>query len=115
MPGAGALRERLRFERRAIVDDGYGNEVSGDFEPMFTVAASLTPLRGGEDVMASRLGGVQPYVARVRQSSLTRQVSTDWRAVDARKPDREFNIRTITDLDGRRAWFDMIVTEGVAT
>jgi len=104
------LRHRVHFQQRT-------NDGDGPFETVFTVAAGFKPLRGGEDVMASRLSGVQPYIITVRQSSQTRavKVDTDWRMVDARDVSREFNIRAISDPDDLREWFDILVQDGVAT
>ena len=115
MPGAGSLRERLNFQRRSYGDDGYGTPTVGEFAFAFCVAAAFRPLKGGEDVIASRLAGAQPYIITVRQSSLTRQVTTDWRIEDARTAGRIFDIRTIADPDGRRAWFEILAVEGRAT
>ncbi|MGH0278405.1 phage head completion protein [Sinorhizobium meliloti] len=47
-PSAGRMHQRLHFQKREIVDDSYGNEVAGPFETVFTAAAELIPLRGGE-------------------------------------------------------------------
>lgn len=115
MPRAGELRESITFQSREEVDDGYGNQVSGDWADQFTVAANFKPLRGTETVMAARLAGSQPYVVTVRQSELTRQVRPEWRFIDARNTGREFNIRAIHDPDGRNAWFEILAVEGVAT
>ncbi|WP_323034110.1 head-tail adaptor protein [Pararhodobacter sp.] len=115
MPRAGDLRFRLHFQSRGAGSDGFGTAVTGPFETRFTVSAGMVAKVGGESVMASRLAGTQPYVVTVRQSSQTRQVTTDWRMEDARQPGRIFNIRSIHDPDGRGAWLDMLVTEGVAT
>jgi len=102
------LRDRVHFQQRS--DDG-----DGPFVTQFTVAAGFRPLRGGDEVMGSRLSGVQPYIVTVRQSSQTRQVTPDWRMVDARNEAREFNIRAIADPKSDRAWFELLVQEGVAT
>ena len=115
MPSAGDLRGRIHFQRREVVDDGFGNEVSGQFETQFTVAAGFKPLRGTEAVQASRLEGVQPSVVTVRQSHQTRQVTPEWRMVDARNPERIFNISAISDPDQKRQWFEILGKEGVAT
>lgn len=115
MPGAGSLRERLAFQRRSVGDDGYNNEVAGDFETIFVEPAGMVAKVGGESVMAARLVGRQPYIVTVRQSERTRAVTPDWRIVDARDERRIFNIRAIHDPDGRRAWLDMLVEQNVAT
>lgn len=113
--GAGKLREKLFFQRRAIVDDGMGNEQSGDWETKFTAAAELISLRGGESVMASRLAGTQPYIIRIRSCAAARDVTPAWRAVDARQQGRTFNITAAVDPDNKNAWLDIMATQGVAT
>lgn len=114
-PSAGAMREKLHFQRRATLDDGMGNETSGPFETVFTEAAELIPLRGGETVAASRLTGVQPYIVRIHSNIRTRAVTPVWRIVDARNSSRIFNIRTVTNNDQKNAWLDLMVDDGVAT
>lgn len=114
-PKSGAMREKLNFQTRAVVDDGYGNEVSGPYETVFTEAAQLVARAGGEAIQASRLSGVQPYTVWVRSNERTRSVTTGWRIVDARNPEREFNIRTASNPDGRNAWIEFMVDDGVAT
>lgn len=114
MPSAGDLRERVHFQSRELIDDGYGNEQSGPWTTRFTVAAGFRPLRGGEAVMASRLESRQPYIVTVHQSSDTRGVTTDWRIVDARNTGRVFAISAApTDPDGKRAWLEILAIEGM--
>lgn len=113
--GAGSLRDRLHFQQRLVGQDGFGNERPGEWQTMFTAAAELIPLRGTETVMAARLAGMQPYVIRIRSSTQSRLVDTSWRIVDARRPERIFNITAIVDPDNRRAWLDLTATEGGAT
>ncbi|MDO3431187.1 head-tail adaptor protein [Rhizobium sp. CBN3] len=112
---AGNLRERLHFQTRAIVDDGFGNEQSGDWETVFTAAAELRPLKGSEPVIASRLSGVQPFVIQIRSCIEARVVTTAWRAVDARNPSRIFNITSAANFDEKNRYIDMMATQGVAT
>lgn len=115
MPAAGDLRERVHFQSREDVDDGHGSPITGPWTTRFTVAAGLKSLIGGEQVMAARLAGTQPYVVTVRQSSQTRQALTSWRLVDARLPGRVFAITAIRDPDGRGAWLEILATEGAAS
>jgi len=109
------MRQRLHFQKRSIIDDGFGNEVAGPFVTVFTTAAELIPLRGGEPVQASRLVGVQPYTVRIRSCVAARDVTTSWRIVDARNAARVMNIRTVTNPDQKNAWLDLLVDDGVAT
>jgi head-tail adaptor len=113
--GAGAMREKLHFQMRAMVDDGFGNEQAGDFATQFTTAAQLIPLKGSEPVIAARLAGVQPYIIRIRSSVSARGVTVAWRAVDARNPSRIFNITSAANVDEKNAYIDMMATQGVAT
>ena len=80
---AGELRERLTFAQRALTSDGFGNS-AGEWEDQFTVAASIVPRRGGEEIAAARLQGRQIALVRVRYSSDTAQITTDWRATNTR-------------------------------
>lgn len=114
-PSAGRQREKLHFQRRAIVDDGMGNEVSGDFATVFTDFAELVPMRGSEPVQAARLTGVQPYIVRIRSYAASREVTPAWRALDARNDKRVLNIRTVTNPDQKSAWLELLVDDGVAT
>ncbi|RVO10977.1 head-tail adaptor protein [Sinorhizobium meliloti] len=114
-PRAGRMHQRLHFQKREAIDDGAGNEVSGPYETVFTAAAELIPLRGGEPVQAARLVGVQPYTVRIRSCAAAREVTTSWRIVDARNASRVMNIRTVTNPDQKNAWLDLLVDDGVAT
>lgn len=114
---SGALRSRVDVQHQVEGDDGYGG-VKLTFETVTTVAAGFHPLRGTESVMASRLAGKQPYVVALRSSSVTRQITPAWRLVDARagnnaqgEPKRVFDIKAITDPDGKNAWLEALCEE----
>jgi head-tail adaptor len=114
-PGAGELRARVRFERRAAAGDGYGNS-EGPWAPLVaTRRGKLEPTRGGEAVIADRLQGTSAWDLWVRFDADTSQVRPDDRAVDARDPARAFNIRFAQDMTGRRRWILMQLEQGVAT
>lgn len=110
--GQGALRERVAWDVRGLVDDGYGNTVSGDWSEQFQTRAGFTFLRGTEAVIAARLEGRQPVIVRVRASSQTRQITTDWRMRDARSGEA-YAVRSIIETDDR-AYRDITVERGVA-
>ena len=120
MPGAGELRERITFEQKGLDSDG---ERLGDWnsdDDAVTRAAKLLPLRGGEQVVASRLAGRQPYIITVRRDTATRAITTDWRAYDARNTSRRFAILSIAphvDPASKlpsNAWLDILAEEGGA-
>lgn len=121
--GGGQLYERIAWDARTPADDGYGNTV-GAFAEQFQCRAGFTFLRGGEAVIAGRLQGRQPIVVRVRASSNTRQISTDWRMRDARNGEwadssetawngPTYAVRSIAQTPDRQ-WLDILVEAGVA-
>jgi SPP1 family predicted phage head-tail adaptor len=113
MTSAGDLRHRVTFAKRAVIDDGMGNEIMGPWQDQFTVAASVLARFGGEAVLAARLTGTQTYTLIVRQSAQTKQIGVDWRATDARSG-LELAIRSIVDPDDEHAWFELLCQSGAA-
>lgn len=112
--GAGDLRERLSFQSREPIDDGYGNRVSGDFVEQFACAARIQPLKGGEGVQAARLQGTQPVILTIRSSLQAKQVTTAWRAVDARRG-AIYNITSLANMDERGVMIDLLAVSGGAS
>jgi head-tail adaptor len=108
---AGKLRESVTFSKRSDSDDGFGNLEAG-WGSEFSVAARIAPLRGGEDVMASRLTGKQPVLVTVRRCRATLEVTPDWRLTDARTG-TVYNIRTASPSEDKTV-IDMICETGVA-
>jgi SPP1 family predicted phage head-tail adaptor len=96
-----------------MIDDGYGNTVSGDWATGPTVGARIKPLRGGEAVQAARLAGKQPLLITIRYSSATAAITTDWRARNARTG-ALYNIRSVMNPDERKRFLDLEVEMGVA-
>lgn len=114
-PAAGELRQSVRFERRAVAGDGYGNS-EGDWAALIASrAAKLTPTRGGEEVQAARLQGVSAWDLWVRFDSETSQVEPGDRVIDRRDETRAFNVRFAQDMTGRRRFILMQLELGVAT
>lgn len=104
----GQLRDRITFQARGVVDDGYGNEVSGPWADQFTVSARVTASPGRETVTAQRLQGINPVDVWVRWSEQTKTIKTEWRAVDARDPERVFAILSVTDPEEYRRQFRLL-------
>jgi head-tail adaptor len=111
--GAGQMIERVAFDRREMVDDGYGNLVAGDWQQQFERRAKFIFLRGSETVMAGRLESRETIIAQVWISSETRQIGADWQMRDLRRGDA-YNIRTIED-DRSRLVIDLLCESNVAT
>lgn len=108
--GAGAFRERWTFQQRA--EDANGDR-RGPWEAGRTLYADVTFLRGTEAVMQDRLTGRQPVVITVRDSSLSRKITSAWRAIDSRSPDRIANITSVSP-SRERGFLDILATIGGA-
>lgn len=108
---AGELREKITFFSQSAEDNDLGT-IAGAWVGQFTVAARIQPLRGSEPIIAQRLQGVQPVVIKVRSSSDTRQITTAWKATNARTG-VEYNIRAVTP-DERRQYIDFLAESGIA-
>lgn len=116
MTQAGELNHRMAFGRREQVNPDspldLGN-TEGVFVEQFSVWAKVRAKFGGEAVTAARLTGQQPVTITVRQNSLTRQISSDWRAIDVNEG-TEYAIRSIVDPDDEGAFFEILTQVGVA-
>lgn len=110
--GAGDLTERIAFDQPGEADDGAGGRTAAFVERSQAYAAYIH-LRGGETVMAARLGGKHVQVIRVRASSQTRAVGTDWRIRDVRAG-TIYDIQDITpSVD--RMWIDFLCQSGAGS
>lgn len=105
IPSAGELRDRLRFERRQKVADGYGNS-DGLWLPMFAPRrGKLAPTRGGDQVIAARAQGVSSWDLWIRWDVEAATVAPGDRVVDTRDERRVFKIVFAQDMQaGKRAW-----------
>jgi len=74
-----AFNALVRFEKRG--EDENGDELAGEFEPVFTCRAEVDYLRGTEAAVAERLEGRQPANITVRDAPETREITGSWRAI----------------------------------
>lgn len=114
----GAIRRRVHLQRRADGGDGWGPTTpgAGKFETVGTVFASLTPRTGGEEVTAARLSGRQPYIVRVRNLPITRQITIAWQMVDTRNGGKVLAVTSPpADPNGRNQWLEFQAVEGVTS
>ena len=110
--GSGQLHYQVALLKREDVDDGMGNTVS-DWVEQFQTRGEYIHLRGSEAVMAARLQGKHTQVIRVRNSSNTQLISTDWMLRDVRTG-KSFNIRDI-EHEVNRQFIALTCESGVAT
>lgn len=112
MTHPGQLRESIALSKRSLIDDGYGNEVTGPFEVQATVPARVVGMKGQESVVAGRLQGIQPYVITIRNAGPAASVTTEWKATNTRSG-VEYAIRSII-VDERGDYADLLCETGVA-
>lgn len=107
-------RHRVTFQRRRRTrDDGHGM-TEGEWCSIFSVAAGIRPLKGGEDVLAARLTGVQPVIITVGKDRRTEAVTSAWRAVD--EAGRVYAITAPpADMEGKGLFLDILASSGVAS
>jgi hypothetical protein len=110
-PTAASLKERVAFDQRADVDDGFGNTQGGWVE-QFTCAAEFRHQGGTEAAQAARLQGRNVFGVYVRSTVATRSVDSTWQLRDTRR-DTDYAIRMVDALSDR-AWVYMMVESGVA-
>lgn len=109
---AGALHERVSFEKQGTASDGHGGTTSA-WAQQFACRAAYVHMRGGESIQAARLAGSHVQVIRVRASPAVAAVTAGWRIRDARTG-AVFNIRDVERAVGRRT-IDFLCQTGVAT
>ena len=97
MTSAGALYEKVAFDRRSDQTNDYGQPLSG-FSEAFTRRAAFKQLRGSETALGARIEGRQPIEIVVRRDSDTEQIATNWRVRDLRRG--EWANSGETDWDG---------------
>lgn len=68
---------------------------------------------GSETSLAARLEGRQPLTIVVRFDSQTRQIGSDWRAVDVRTG-KVYAIRTAEDMERNRQWLSIVAEAGAS-
>lgn len=107
---AGAMRGLVNVLGYISVPDGYGGEKL-EWATVATVAANFRPLVGSEAVMASRLASKQPFVVTIRSSIATRVITAAYKLQDARNPARTFDIKAVSDPDGKGAWIEILAEE----
>ncbi len=104
------LRHRVTFNRQTQVDDGYGN-VTGEFEPLFTVWGNVREMPGKERVEAGSVEGIITCTIRIRDSAQARTITA---ADQAEARGKVWNLETPTFVNDNGAFLDIKGTSGGA-
>lgn len=106
------LYEKFEFFRRGEIDDGYGN-VRGDWISTLVTKAQISFRGGSEEVLASRLSGVQPAFLSIRNSLSAREIDTSFMCQNVRTLEK-FAIKACTVDPVNRQFLKITVTSGIA-
>lgn len=111
----GRFRESVNFQRRSTASDGYGNQVASwaDMAGLVGFPARIAPMRGGEDVIASKLQANGLVEIKVNSCVAIRGVTATDRIVDTRTGE-VYNIRYIENKDERNRYVTFVCEYGVA-
>lgn len=93
---AGALRERVTFQRRADGADGFANATTGpwtDVPDCVSVAAEVKPMKQAEVVLSEGVQGRVLYQVSMRQTAALAGIRVGDRMIDARDVTRTFNVK----------------------
>lgn len=106
-PSVKDFRQRVQFQRAALVRDALGGSASGWTNLGTSRACNLTPYRaqkrgGAENVIAARLQGTAIFDCWVKFDTLTSTLTADDRLFDITMPVQFYNIRFAQDMDSRR-------------
>lgn len=101
---ASSLTKRASFLKPEKGRDPDGNIIQGYFE-QFNVAASVQPLRGGEEIMQARMQSKAPAIITVRASSQSRQITSEWRI---RIDGHEYDVKEDPRESQNRAFLEML-------
>lgn len=111
MIGAGAMRDRVQFQRRQDLDDGYGNVKAGWADLGVAWWCSMRETTGKERVAAGRVEASRTATLRVRDTTFTASVTT---ADAALIRGERWNIRANVPIGHDRAMRDLLLEVGVA-
>lgn len=107
------LIESVAFDKRAAVNDGYGNQIAGDWQEQFQTRAKFIRLRAGETVMADRLQSRATVLIQIRANPQTLAIRPDWQMRDLRRGDA-YAIREVHQ-DTSRQLVELLTEARVAT
>jgi SPP1 family predicted phage head-tail adaptor len=96
----GRLRHLITLQRLTDTPDGVGG-FTREWATYLTTYAEVLSQAGRESLVAGTIQGVTPY-------RITMRYQTDIRTADRILfGDLQLNVRSITDLDGRRRWSEI--------
>jgi hypothetical protein len=118
MPGGGALRESVTFQRQGTgAGDGMGNKLTAfaDITDAVAIPAELTPLRYGEVVLKEGIQGRRLYRVRMRWTATLAALRVNDRMLDARAGTL-YNVKSPpVNPDQQRKYLEVQVERGGAS
>ncbi len=108
----GMLRKWLSLQKRTYTEDGIGGS-SDTWAEIAKVWGAIMPISARELAFAAKLEvrGTHRILIRWRADIDT---NGDHKLVLVENPDREFNIRSVIDVEERQRYLEIVAEEGVA-
>jgi len=106
------MRDRVQFQSRVPLDDGYGNVTDGFDDKGTPLWCNFRETLGKERVEAGRVQASNTGTLRLRDSSASRAITE---ADVALIRGQAWNIRSIVPVMDRGAYIEMLLEGGVAT
>lgn len=106
------LVEEYTFQKRVTEPADELGSVSSEWVSQFKTRSSRIWMRGGEEVLASRLSGVQPAIITVRLNPDTSRIDNFWRCIDNRTG-ATYNVMTAEPSQNRQ-YIDLMIKGGGA-
>lgn len=108
---AGKLVERVAFDRPDTVDDGLGGRARSWVQD-FDCNAEFRYQKGSEEEDAGGHVGVAEFKVRVRSSSETRRITSEYRMRDVKRS-VAYNLREVDNVSDRH-WVWFVAENGIA-
>ena len=104
---AGQLNRKITISEPVLADDGYGGD-DETWSTVYTPWARIKPKSGGEKMHAQRLDatGLASIVIRYR-AGLSETMKVTYAGKD-------YQIRSIIDIEEAHKWIELLVERGVA-
>lgn len=99
------------FDKPTSQSDGQGGQENG-WQEVFQCRGRMLVRRGGEEVIAARLKGVQPVVITIREVDQVVELLPEYRARDL-DTGKTYNITSLVIAENRRD-LEITATHGVA-
>jgi head-tail adaptor len=114
IPSIGSLRHRISHQTPPATPDGFGGLTGSWRTATSGIPAKIGPTRGGEEVRAGRMSGINTFDIVVRSTSATRAITPKDRLRDD-STGLTYNVAWVGNLDERDRFLTITCSAGGLT